>query len=99
MKKMKYAYRPHRGSLAEAMKHQKFFRNIDELIVIINEELKFTGKVVTQDDLLTKPCGMDDRINWETHMIYCDPNLPFPSNSELGVLGFINADISTIAAK
>ena len=55
-------YRPHRGSLDEAMKEYQEFDTVDEMIQYIVKD--WSGYISAEDISVGKIQGEDDRIGW-----------------------------------
>ena len=56
-------YRPHRGSLADAMAEYKEFDSVDEMIHHIVHE--WSGYISAEDISIGENQGADDRIGWK----------------------------------
>ena len=56
-------YRPHRGSLADAMLEYKEFDDIADMLKHIEQEFPYTA---TSRISITEDVGADTRINWNT---------------------------------
>lgn len=57
-------YRPHRGSLDEAMKEMKTFKNIANMLKHIEKESD--GAVSSSDIIISESFGKDERIYWNS---------------------------------
>ena len=57
-------YRPHRGSLDEAMKEYQEFDTVDEMIQHIVHE--WWGYIDAEDIVIGESHGSDDRICWKS---------------------------------
>lgn len=65
-------YRPHRGSLSDAMKEEKQFESIEEMFKYIQEDWNNELEVFTISDLsLSEDKGKDERINWRETRHIC----------------------------
>lgn len=60
-------FRPHRGSLDAAMADVREVSCLDELVKIINTEIKPCYCKLASIDI--KPYAYDDRINWDTYIV------------------------------
>ena len=65
-------YRPHRGSLNDAMAEMRSFDSIEEMFHYIVEEWKVWGDPFSIGDLvLTYDYGKDERIDWKECRYVC----------------------------
>lgn len=66
-------YRPHRGSLASAMKELKEFESIKDMIdYICNEHNSHIDWFqITPEEICIKEYGNDDRVGWKNCFICC----------------------------
>lgn len=65
-------YRPHKGSLEEAMSESKEFCSIEEMFKHIVEDWNKNIETFSIDDLsITDDMGKDDRINWKETRYVC----------------------------
>ena len=68
--KMKILFRPHKGSLAEAMEHIKEY---DDLKAFIDCLVKYHTvndiRMFDETDINITYCGYDNRIDWETFAV------------------------------
>lgn len=79
-------YRPHRGSLDDAMKEVVTVNNVQELVDHINATVGYClGGQIIVEDLTSKPYGYDDRIGWTTWIWSLDG---------FGVIGFTNSSLT-----
>jgi len=67
-----FLFRPHRGTLAEAMSEVKEFTSVNALLDFLNEELLHYGAQINKEKLEIKKYGYDDRIQWDTYIVYFD---------------------------
>lgn len=81
---MSFIFRPHRGSLDEAMAECVILESKQALIDHIAAELEPWPYTLTTDDLTLKPYGYDERICWDTHIV---------TLKNYGVLGFTNGAV------
>ena len=72
-------YRPHRGSLAEAMKEVKTFHFFSEFVDFLREDLAQFVAPLEVGKLMINYYGFDDRIGWPTYIVTLDG---------FGVIGF-----------
>ena len=81
-------FREHRGSLVEAMNTVINVQNKKDLIEIIKDQLSpySHGLDINNETVEIKPCGFDDRIKWNTHIL---------TLKGYGVLGFTDAPMDT----
>lgn len=88
---MERLYRPHRGSLAEAMKEVRKIDNVEHLVMIVRESLADwypetdMVEIVNVNTLRSKKSVYDARIKWDTHLLCLDG---------WGVVGQINFDFN-----
>ena len=66
-------YRPHKGSLDEAMKNEREFNNLDEMYdYIILDWNNSDVKLFDKDDLsVSKDLGVDKRTGWKETRYVC----------------------------
>ena len=66
-------YRPHRGSLADAMRESKEFKSIKAMIdYICNEHNSHIDWFqITPEEIYIKDYGSDDRVGWRDCFICC----------------------------
>lgn len=64
--------REHRGLLSESMKTVREVKDRDELLGIIQAQLRPFGVDVKPAQLHVDPYVYDDRIRWDTHIITID---------------------------
>lgn len=64
--------REHRGHLGDSMATVREVKNRDELLGIIQEQLRPFGVDVKPAQLHVEPYMYDDRIGWNTHIITID---------------------------
>ena len=67
-------YRPHRGSLDEAMKLYKEFSTIDEMYEHILSDWNSSGfgELFSKEDLsISESMGDDERIGWKNYRYVC----------------------------
>lgn len=57
-------YRPHRGSLEDAMKEQHLFSDIAEMLKYIED--KSEGTIKAKNIVLSASLGEDERIEWKS---------------------------------
>lgn len=62
-------YRPHRGSLADAMKEYHEFETIDEMKQYIVSQ--HNGMISINDIVITEDYGEDKRIGWKESRHIC----------------------------
>jgi hypothetical protein len=62
-------YRPHRGSLADAMAAVVELPDRAALIAHLAAELRPWGYMVEDADVRVEPYGFDARIGWETYIV------------------------------
>ena len=58
-------YRPHRGTLEEAMKGYREFNTVEELIQYVADS--WDGFIDTDDIVIGDVLGSDDRIGWKAY--------------------------------
>ena len=70
---MKFLYRPHRGTLADAMEEVKEFDTYEEMLDYIQKEHKI-GKnfAFNKEEIRIAYYGYDSRIDWETYIVTVD---------------------------
>ena len=68
---MKILYRPHCGTLSNAMLHVKEFSTLKEMLeYIVSETEEFRGKHAFDiEDIFIRYYGYDKRIDWETYIV------------------------------
>ena len=71
-----FKFRPHRGSLSDAMQDVREFETRDELLEFLNEDLEGMAVLTTME---IKPYTYDGRIRWDSHIVTAPGH---------GVLGF-----------
>ena len=65
-------YRPHKGTLADAMAQMQIFNTIDEMLDFIVKDWNVYGDVFTKKDLsVGENEGKDDRIDWKETRYVC----------------------------
>ena len=67
-------YRPHRGSLADAMAEEREFETVEELKAHVWSSWNETGGIVwfdPEDIVIGEILGDDDRIGWENVRHVC----------------------------
>ena len=65
-------YRPHKGTLADAMAQMQTFDTIDEMFDFIVKDWSVYGDVFTKEDLsVGEDEGKDDRIDWKETRYVC----------------------------
>ena len=67
-------YRPHRGSLIDAMKEEKTFNTIDEMYNYVLSEWNNSGfgELFNKEELsITETLGVDERIDWKEYRYVC----------------------------
>lgn len=62
-------YRPHRGSLADAMAEVVEIADIAALRAHVNAGLKKWNMEIGEGDLRLEPYGYDKRIDWNTYIV------------------------------
>jgi hypothetical protein len=62
-------YRPHRGSLADAMAAVVELPDRAALIAYLADVLRPIGYEVEDADVRVEPYCFDDRIGWDTHIV------------------------------
>lgn len=65
-------YRPHRGTLAEAMKEVIEVENLQDLIEHMQQEVIDwypLNELPTLENTKIEPYIFDDRIGWDTHIV------------------------------
>lgn len=77
-------FRPHRGTLDEAMSEVFHLRTKNELLHRFQDRLRPYGVEVTSEKLMIKPYGFDERINWDTYIVTLE---------DFGVLGFTDGPL------
>lgn len=67
-------YRPHKGTLQEAMSKYKEFATLDEMYehIVSNQNGSDTGMLFSKEDLsVGENLGSDDRIGWKETRYVC----------------------------
>lgn len=64
--------REHRGSLADSMETVREVKDREELLAIIQSQLRPFGVAVDAQQLHIDPYAYDSRISWDTHLITID---------------------------
>ena len=82
---MSFEWRPHRGTLDDAMAEKRTFADFGEMVAFLNEDWGQYG--VTVSDVTAKPYCFDERISWDTWIV-----TGAISNGEHPVLGFTNGN-------
>ena len=62
-------YRPHRGSLEDAMREALEFADIADMLKHIEEQ--WDGAIETKDIVISESHGKDERIGWESSRYIC----------------------------
>jgi len=77
-------FRPHRGDLIKAMAEVRAFKSRAELMDFLNKDLSDYGRKIDEDKFRVEPYCYDDRIGWETYIVYQEGS---------GVFGFTNGPL------
>lgn len=79
-------FRPHKGSLAQAMKEVKSVSSKQELVTLIKRELSQYKHdlLINEQTIHIEHYSYDERIDWNTHIV---------TLKDYGVLGFTNAPL------
>lgn len=64
-------YRPHRGSLADAMKEAREFETLDEMYEYIVNNRHELLRYTKEDLSISENLGKDDRIDWKETRYVC----------------------------
>ena len=82
-----FKYRDHRGSLADAMETVQTFEARSDLVKYLQSDIDkmAPGKYDCQK-ITIEPYGFDERIGWDTHIVYLNG---------YGVFGFTNIEVKT----
>jgi hypothetical protein len=83
---MSVLFRPHRGSLAEAMYEVKEIDSFQEIIDEITEDLWHYGLYPKPEEFHIEYYSEDERIGWSTYIVTLD---------NYGVIGFTNGNFDT----
>ena len=62
-------YRPHRGTLVEAMMHEREFETVDEMYSYISND--WNGWISPEDLSISENMGKDSRIDWKETRYVC----------------------------
>ena len=62
-------FRPHRGSLSEAMAEVVDLADKTALATHISSGLQDFGIALTEADIRVQPYGLDQRVGWDTHVV------------------------------
>lgn len=68
-------YRPHRGTLSDAMKEVREFSSIDEMFQFIIDNCHFPNLLSKEDLIIGENLGKDDRIEWKECRHVCTRRL------------------------
>jgi hypothetical protein len=64
--------REHRGNLADSMRTVREVSGREELLAFIRATLAPFGALVEPEHVKVEPYGRDERIGWNTHLIWIE---------------------------